>query len=321
MSSGNANFPEKLDISPSIYTEDKCRSFKSDSDSDVVFGYVAQREAIEKYGIAGRIWEAAYTLSIYANPPSSMQFDPPFAAPSSSSPFDCPFTILELGSGAGMTSFRIAETLCGQDLLIVTDLPEVCPLLENNLKACALSTFPDGPLESLIFVRPLPWGEESYGANIASELLTHSRTLTHVICSDLVYFPELLAPLLRSLLQVTSPPFSSINGGVTVVISYKLRSLSKETPFWSAFGLWFSFEPVLIKDASSGDGSWQRFGTSSEDTMFILIAHRRGDSYTWNIPADDADLLAGRGALGNDSAKADDTFETLLFMAMDDSEA
>jgi len=106
-----------------------------------------------------------------------------------------------------------------------------------------------------------------------------------------------------------------------VVISYKLRSLSKESAFWSAFGLWFTFKPVLIKDTSYGDGRWQRFGASSEDTMFIFIAHRRAESYDWNIPTHDSDLLAGRGAMGNDSAKADDTFETLLFMALEGSQA
>ncbi|GLB40288.1 putative lysine methyltransferase [Lyophyllum shimeji] len=316
------NFPENLNISPSVFPENQWVNTTSAINSDDVFGFAAQREGIEKYGIAGRIWEAAYVLSIYVNPPSNLLFDPPFATPSSS---HCPRTILELGSGAGMTSARIAETLTDQDMLIVTDLPEVCPLLASNLKACRSSTFP----ESSIHVRPLAWGEEPHAVAIASELLVRpngARTLTHVLCSDLIYFPELLAPLLRSLLQVTSPPFSSTEdptqaSGVTVVISYKLRSLSKEAPFWSAFGLWFTFKPVLVKDTSSGDGTWQRFGASSDDPMFIFIANRRPESYAWKIPTHNSDLLAGRGAVADDSAKADDTFETLLFMTLEGSEA
>ncbi|KAG6828625.1 hypothetical protein H0H92_007270 [Tricholoma furcatifolium] len=167
--------------------------------------------------------------------------------------------VLELGSGAGLTSSRIAEILKDEDILIATDLPEI-------------------------------------------------------------YFPELLAPLLRTLLHVTSSPFSSPAqaDGITVVISYKLRSLSKETPFWSAFGLWFRFEPVLVMDASSEAILWQRLGASMDDPVFIFIGYRRPESFSWAIPESDSDLLSGRGAMGNNGVKSDDTFETLLLMTMDD---
>ncbi|KAF5372738.1 hypothetical protein D9615_010127 [Tricholomella constricta] len=300
MSSRNANFPENMDISPSTFEDN------SKPHANHPFGYAAQRDAIEKYGIAGRIWEAAYLLSIYVNPPTEMEFDPPFIANPATSSSQCPLTILELGSGAGMTSSRIAKNLDVHDMLIVTDLPEVCPLLERNLKAHALLTV-QSPPDPLILVRPLTWGTEFHGLAIASER------------------SQLLAPLLRSLLQVTSPPFSPppspMDPGVTVVISYKLRSLCKETPFWAVFGLWFTFAPVLVNETSRGKGFWQRFGSSSEDTAFIFVAHRRPESYAWNTPTQDSDLLAGRGAMGNDSAKADDTFESLLFMTLEEPEA
>ncbi|KAG5636657.1 hypothetical protein H0H81_007276 [Sphagnurus paluster] len=246
MLSSKVNFPENLNILPSVDPK---------GELEHISGYEAQRQAIEKYGIAGRIWEAAYLLSIYVDPPKNIEFDTPFLT----DPSGRPRTILELGSGAGMTSSRMAENLNVQDMLIVTDLPEV-------------------------------------------------------------YFPELLAPLLRSLLQVTSPPFSSPSStdlDVTVVISYKIRSLSKETPFWAAFGLWFTFEPVLAHE-SSVKPHWQRFGSSSGDVAFIFIAHRRPESLTWHVPESDTDLLVGRGAMGNNSAKADDTFETLLLMTLEE---
>ncbi|KAG5647017.1 hypothetical protein DXG03_001742 [Asterophora parasitica] len=206
-------------------------------------------------------------------------------------------------------------------MLVVTDLPEVRTI--DASKIVHRSLFCSGP----VYVRPLAWGNASHGVAIASELLTPSnelRTLTHVVCSDLVYFPDLLAPLLRSLLQVTSPPFSTIhsvtNPGATVAIAYKVRSQTKETPFWAAFGLWFTFKPVLVKETSSGKVGWQRLGSSSEDVMFIFVAHRRPESYAWKIPVEDMDLLAGRGARGTDTAKADDTFEILLFMALESDE-
>lgn len=158
-----------------------------------------------------------------------------------------------------------------------------------------------------------------------------------------MYFPELLAPLLRSLLHLTSPPFvsevSSERRPTRIVISYKIRSLSKETPFWAAFGLWFSFEPVLVRNAAAsstnndtdhddakgiekdaGDGDavamWSRLGSGGDDELFIFIARRRPESLTWNVPLDDAELLAGVEARGDQSRKSDDTFETLLLMAL-----
>ena len=127
-----------------------------------------------------------------------------------------------------------------------------------------------------------------------------------------VYFPELLAPLLRSLLQLTSLLPKERTPSLT--ISYKIRSLAKESRFWSAFGLWFTFRPVLIKDRSS-DSEWRRFGSDLEDT-FLFVAHRRAESFDWEVPELDDELLDGVGAHGANSRKGDDTFENLLFMTI-----
>jgi hypothetical protein len=109
-----------------------------------------------------------------------------------------------------------------------------------------------------------------------------------------------------------------VNGdAVIVVISYKIRSLSKETPFWTAFGLWFEYEPVLVRERASGN-HWQRFGASSlDDKSFVFTARRRTVSFFWEIPVHDHDLLLGRGARGDNEVKHDDTFETLLLMTLD----
>jgi len=82
--------------------------------------------------------------------------------------------------------------------------------------------------------------------------------------------------------------------------------------------LWFEYTPVLVRDRAL-EHQWQRFGTSLlDDTIFIFTARRRTTSFSWEIPANDQDLLLGRGAMGNNALKADDTFELLLLMTLND---
>lgn len=112
-------------------------------------------------------------------------------------------------------------------------------------------------------------------------------------------------------------------------MSYRVRSLSKETSFWAAFGLWFSFSPVLFRGEDRAElqaqgEEWQnltencswRIFQSDAGEGFIFNAHRKPESYGWRIPDDDKDLLDGIGALGTDSSKMDDSFETMLLMHM-----
>lgn len=283
-------------------------------------------------------------MTSYIDHPSIWEFDPPL--------IDKHLTghkrvFLELGSGTGIVAAKIAQAvaLSGRDLVIATDLPEVCPLLEKNLFVTPQG---DSANTQVTIVRPLSWGSYDHAINIARELKLvddpsgHERgCVTHIICSDLVntmvppysktrsltemqvYFPELLAPLLRTLLHLTSPPSISIfELQPRVIISYKIRSLSKETPFWSAFGLWFSFEPVIARRIDANSLSeWQRFGSDlggdgDGDLAFIFVARRRPESLNWTIPSEDVDLLGGVGARGTCSKKSDETFETLLLMGL-----
>ncbi|TFK27771.1 hypothetical protein FA15DRAFT_635042 [Coprinopsis marcescibilis] len=302
----NPNFPENLDIKPTR------------NDQELRFGLEAQQDAIRIYGIAGRVWEAAYAMTTYLNPTSSWSFDPP--------PFfkdkPRPFAILELGSGIGVVAAHVARILDRDDLFIATDLPEVCPLLEQTLSSDS----------SQIVVRPLAWGNAHHAHELLNTVLSDRPQLTHIICSDLVYFPELLAPLLRSLLHLTSKRFlqpssteseSDRSGPIdnntfqppTVIVSYMVRSLTKETPFWSAFGLWFGFIPVLVK-TDAREGEWEPFASSLDDPCFIFHAERRPQSQHWDIPESDKDLLEGVGANGTSTRKGDPTFESLLMLAM-----
>ncbi|KAI0749661.1 hypothetical protein C8Q80DRAFT_1163279 [Daedaleopsis nitida] len=314
------NFPPDLDIHPLP---------NSSSDADARFDSTAQEGAIRTYGIAGRIWEASHAMLAYLDPSThsilDIEFDPPpFTGAARGSPADeqRPITVLELGSGTGFVATRVAEWLRPDlDLLVATDLPDVCPMLDTNLRSCAAAK-----------VRALPWGSREHASAILEELGSmppsgRARQLTHVLCSDLVYFPALLAPLLRSILHLTSNPDDEVFHWVppTVIISYKIRSLAKETPFWNAFGLWFEFSPVLSRTRRSRDSApdqptapWNRFSPGDLDgEMFVLVATRRAESLEWIIPEDDGALLSGIGARGSASTKSDEQFEQLLLMGLE----
>ncbi|KAF8968054.1 hypothetical protein BDZ97DRAFT_1903028 [Flammula alnicola] len=335
------NFPLNLDIHPSLPISHS--SLLGDAtDLDANFDSLAQELAIRQYGIAGRVWEAAYAMTLYVQPHG--EFDPPFIDASRSSER---LMMIELGSGSGLVAATIAKLLTpGRHHLIATDLPEVgqtssiargkmadilqevCPLLEANLHTITTRAETDSSHNGVVTVVPVSWGKREDALALASAFFDDQSTrpnfgpLTHIICSDLVYFPELLGPLLRSLLHLSSPPFISLpcDGPIrrdpTIYISYKIRSLAKETPFWSAFGLWFDFSPVLMKE-KSGKGEWKRFGTDFDDTTFLFVAHRRPQSYKWKIPPLDDDLLGGVGSYGTDTRKGDDTFENLLLMLVE----
>ena len=110
------------------------------------------------------------------------EFDPPpFTAIIQNSRFGAPHddrtVIIELGSGTGLIAARIAQYLReGCDLMVATDLPEVCGLLRKNLLNY-----------SMVEVHPLSWGNHQDAPIIASTLeLGTTRRLTHILCSDLV---------------------------------------------------------------------------------------------------------------------------------------
>jgi hypothetical protein len=131
--------------------------------------------------------EAAYLMTNYIEHPSNWEFEPPFID----------FGVcarrrvfLELGSGTGIVGAKIAETaaLPGRDLVIITDLPEVCPLLERNLLVKPEGSSVGRYLsDEAMLIRPLPWGSYDYAMKIAEELqLIDDACITHIICSDLV---------------------------------------------------------------------------------------------------------------------------------------
>jgi hypothetical protein len=317
---GDPNFPQGgLSITPSHskYTTN---------------GYKDQQVDIEEYGIAGKTWEAAYLLTQYLSRPSSggLVFDPPCSLLSGDKEEIC---VVELGAGVGVAGIHLAQELAKGSSpsastdqiayqVILTDLGNVLPLLERNVSQANLD-------RTSVKVRALPWGSDQDADTILQEL--SPRRLTHIICSDLVYFPELLCPLLRSLIYLTNTSTS-----IEVIIGYKLRSHSKEEPFWKAFGVWFNFAPILCKDLNKKDEDWRRFGNRScdsgragsrqdedapaEDEMFVFVAQRKKSTLECLAPENDDQLLSGylikNGILEQGSGA--ETFELLLMNAIED---
>ncbi|KAG8965669.1 hypothetical protein FRC03_000304 [Tulasnella sp. 419] len=303
------NFPPGLAISPSQVPWEELKG------SDDAVEEVRVEQDISNFGIAGRIWEAAYLMRMYLRQslPSvglDVEFDPPCSLLDRKSPK----VVVELGSGTGYVGLEVARCLSDRDTVILTDLKEVCPNLERNVSASSVK-------QAKVLVRPLGWGCFDDGEKLKVEDLRGSG-LSHIVCSDLVYFPPLLPPLLRTLLQLTGSSFASepvAGRNVEIIISYKIRCLEFEAPFWSAFGAYFNFEPVYSRRKRKKDSSeeWIRFGATSsgwdvgrdgEEKYFIFIARRKPESLEWPIPERDEELMNGRG---------DSTFETLLLLDMD----
>ncbi|QRV98934.1 hypothetical protein RhiJN_26953 [Ceratobasidium sp. AG-Ba] len=316
------NFPPDLSIQPSV-------SSGSPSKENLAF---SQDVDIKKYGIAGRIWEAAYTLAVYITPPpvcptnsntsnpSSLpllEFDPPCSLFQ-----DCirPTTVVEVGSGTGYAGIHVArqldslycrENTCTTDAnVIVTDLENVVSLLEKGIKEHGHLTGVSIRLEA----HALEWGNPVHADQLARRLKALRRNVTHVLCSDLVYFPHLYPHLMRTLLTLTSPPFCDLSLSLEVIIGYRVRSLTKEIPFWQVFGTWFSFAPVLARRLESeGAGTaWGRFGAANDTHVFV--ANRRPESYMWSVPTEDSQLMNG---FGPSPPRLDDTFESLLLLEID----
>lgn len=122
----------------------------------------------------------------YLEHSSEFIFDPPFLQP----PDFPPHHILELGSGTGIVASRLVQHIRhAQGFFTVTDLPEVCPLLERNLT----NYIQGSPSRTTLLVRPLAWGNKAHALAIYEELLSSSSKkfgtapiLSHIICSDLV---------------------------------------------------------------------------------------------------------------------------------------
>ncbi|KAK0550494.1 hypothetical protein OC845_002644 [Tilletia horrida] len=361
MVSNDPNFPDTgLQIKP------------SNDNSNGEWDVKDSQEDIETFGIAGRVWEAAYAarrfFSEASRPDGALEVEP------TSSLFETSTTpqsinIVELGAGAGYGGLHLSkclheflrrsrpEELQGgsrpRPRIILTDLPNVMPLMERNI---AQAVAADDQLSNAMDIqaKPCAWGDEPHATAILQDITsdrvqtsqddTPEQRLSHILAADLVYFPELFPPLLRSLIWL-SEPSSSSSTSPEVFFTYKVRSLVKEQSFWMVFCAWFQCEPVYcrprVRDPNKEAPQWRRFGErrsdlilspaaassvdASEDEdeadqqVFVFIARRKPHTLGWRPAEDDGALMQGQRHKTDDATgeelterELDDTFEMIL---------
>ncbi|KAL9543426.1 hypothetical protein MBANPS3_008129 [Mucor bainieri] len=292
------NLPEGLNVTASEGAPDYLKTSSLELKQD-----------IGQFGLAGKIWQSAYTLQALFSPDTRTMIEPSNPIPETyyknnnsndtlsddnDNDDDAvkPFRILELGAGTGYVGIALAQQLRRPVQLYITDLEQVVPLIQDNVNMHYTNNDDDNNAAEIIVDR-LHWGNHED----AKKLVDQGR-FDLVIVSDCVYFPELFGMLLDTLLDVC-------DAATQVVIGYKCRSLEKEVGFWQDyFGRYFEYEPVRKlefsreKDESSGDMvEKQEIGDflGAEDQLFVFI---------------------GRKRTGNQVKTADDTFTTLLFCSM-----
>ncbi|KAG8708766.1 hypothetical protein FRC09_001045, partial [Ceratobasidium sp. 395] len=186
------NFPPNLSIQPSasaIHAPENGLVFNQESD-------------IKRYGIAGRVWEAAYALAAYTVPPRSIVDQQTNAEQLSGLAFDpqCSLfygtedrstTVVEVGSGTGYAGIHIAhqfgvlrrrKRICSAPInVVLTDLENVIPLLRQGVREHEDVMSSGVRLEA----RALEWGNSEHLLALAEYLSNLGTPVTHVLCSDL----------------------------------------------------------------------------------------------------------------------------------------
>ena len=133
--------------------------------------------------------EAGQSLLDYFDPEG--RFDPPCSMLRKG-----PHRILELGSGQAWASLHLATLLSPEDLLILTDLPDVIPLCQDSIDRWGQNS--SGRCR--IFAQALAWGQDS--SNIR-RLGPFSHILMCDLVSDMMDPSSLMADLLPASLPAT----------------------------------------------------------------------------------------------------------------------
>ncbi|KAI9249652.1 putative methyltransferase-domain-containing protein [Sporodiniella umbellata] len=246
------------------------------------------KQDVDQFGLAGKIWQSAYTLQALFSPDTRLKIDPVHPVSeayylNSHEPIpNTAYRILELGAGTGYVGIAMAKHLRKPCQVYITDLEQVVPLIQENVEIHYGEQQKD-PNAAEIIVDRLHWGNSQ-----DSQRLLSQGPFDLVVISDCVYFPELFDMLLSTLLEVCDM-------STRIVIGYKCRSLEKETGFWQDyFGRYFEYEPVRKLETVDGK---QTLGDllGAEEQLFVFIATKR-----------EKDKIKA----------ADDTFTTLLFCSM-----
>lgn len=146
-------------------------------------------------------------------------------------------SVIELGCGTGIAGLHFIQKFHPREF-IFTDLKEALHVIEKNLGMTEI------PVETTVLVQEYSWG-----------ISKSQKTFDFIICSDLVYFPELFQPLIDSLLDLSDEK-------TIIYLSYKKRSISKESLFFQMFGQYFDYEIEEIRGFDA-------------QMYYFFIAHRK----------------------------------------------
>jgi len=209
---------------------------------------------------------------------------------------------LELGSGTGYLGITLASRLVPPFTLILTDLPDVLPLLNRNVSNNTHAN------TDHIVVEPLGWGN-----SVHSECINSKYKIDLVIASDLVYFPELFDPLIKTLLEICSEE-------TVVVFGYKVRAQWKEETFWEQVGRFFDLKAVRVDTKAQMvlDNTIREEITRVEERARENVVEESEAGFRIFGEEDGIFIFIGRKRAKEKYKKGvDDTFATILLLQID----
>ncbi|KAJ3674451.1 hypothetical protein LUZ60_005067 [Juncus effusus] len=178
---------------------------------------------LKSQGLSFQLWPAASSLVSLLNLNPSVLLTKPETT--------SPLRILEVGSGTGLVGIA-AASLLGANVTI-TDLPHVVENLGFNAELNDEVVRSNG---GSVCVKQLRWGDEGD----AKDVLKDEESFDLVLGTDVVYYEELIEPLIKTL-EVF------VKGKTSFIMAHLRRWKKRDAIFFRKAGKKFSVE-VLHKD-------------------------------------------------------------------------
>ncbi|KDO30248.1 hypothetical protein SPRG_19800 [Saprolegnia parasitica CBS 223.65] len=192
---------------------------------DEIDSYITLAESPGHLGIAGKLWDSALILTTYLSRHQTVLSRK---------------RVLEVGSGLGLVGMVCARL--GAAAVTLTDMDEVVPMLQYNLQLNAL--------EAIASAAPLCWGTSSSHLSPPFEV---------VVMSDVVYDPAGYAPLVQTLLDVTTP-------STTILMAHRSRH-PQEQDFFQLLRASFDTETIPLQ------GVWDHESRMTDVQLLRLSRH------------------------------------------------